>query len=658
MVQNAPSIIVALAAAGVVAAVPIVGDGSATYATVIALIAVTTLATGATFLILGQFRLGSLIRYLPYPVVGGFMAGTGWLLVVGGLGVMIGAEPELDNLQALMTPTLLSMWLPGVIFALVILAARRMSSHVLLMPGLLFGAITLFYIWLTASGMPLSEAQSRGLLIGPFSDQALWTPLTPAMLGEVRWPALLTQWGTIATAVTISVLSLLLNVGGLELARREDIDLNKELRAAGLAQLAAGMVASLPGFHGLGYGTLAHQMGARTRLVGVVVGTIAGLTVVFGAEVLGLIPRVVLGGMAFYLGLTFLVEWIYDAWFRLPHLDYLLVLLVLALIIVFGILPGVGAGLAIAVVMFVIAYSRIEVIKQALSGTTLRSRVTRPYNEQQLLDENGSKIAVFQIQGFLFFGTAHELVQRIQQRVLDPEQPEARFVVLEFRLVSRIDSTALLSFTRLRQFAEAQHLTLVFTGCSAGILRQIEQGVYTNNQPEAVQFFADLDHGLEWCENQLLTDLAPDGPTPTLLEIFAPCVHNTDDLEALLSQLECRTVNPGEYLIRQNDHPEDMFLVESGVFTAQIEPADGAPLRLETMRGGHVVGELGFYLGRKRSANVIAEETGVVYRITLSDMITLSRDHPELAATLHQLLAHLLSERIVHLIESVQALRR
>src|SRR6266487_278427 len=73
-------------------------------ATVGAAIVLTTLATAATFLLLGQFRRGSLVRYLPYPVIGGFLAGTGWLLVLGGLGVMTTVPAQLGDLPSLFLP--------------------------------------------------------------------------------------------------------------------------------------------------------------------------------------------------------------------------------------------------------------------------------------------------------------------------------------------------------------------------------------------------------------------------------------------------------------------------------------------------------------------------------------------------------------------------
>lgn len=652
-VQDSPTVVVALVAASIVAAAPANSDRATLYATVVVATALTTVATGATFLLLGQLRLGSLVRYMPYPVVGGFLAGTGWLLLSGGISLLTGTQPSLADLPALFQPPLLWRWLPGVVFALILLLSLRRSSHALVLPSLLIVAAALFYGWLALIGVPLSDAQARGWLLGPFPDQVLWAPLTPAMLGQVNWLTIIAQSGALGAAVAICVVGLLLNVSGLQLARRNDIDLNQELRAAGFAQLAAGLIGCPPGFHGLSLSVLVHRLGARTRLAGIVVGLLCAGVFLLGADLLALVPVVVLGGLVCFLGLSFLAEWLYDAWFQLPRLDYVLIVLILLLVAFFGVLTGVVAGLAIAVVLFVVAYSRIDVVKHHLSGLTVKSRMTRSYAEQQELRTRGEQIAIFQLQGFLFFGTAHDLYERVRQRALAASQNDLRFVLLDFRLVPRLDSTAILSFTKMLQLAEARNLVLVFTQLAPVIKHQIVEGLLRGKSNPQVHIFADLDHGLEWCEAQLLADAGlVRGAEHALLSLLGP------EPAAILGFFERRTVQPGEYLMRQGDQPEDMFFVESGQVTARIEANGSAPLRLETMGGGRMVGELGFFLERQRTAAVVADELSVVYRITRADLQRLDQEHPAAASVFHQLIARLLSERVVHLIESVDALQR
>jgi SulP family sulfate permease len=128
--------------------------------------------------------------------------------------------------------------------------------------------------------------------------------------------------------------------------------------------------------------------------------------------------------------------------------------------------------------------------------------------------------------------------------------------------------------------------------------------------------------------------------------------------DTLLGYFERQTLQPGTYLMRQGDQPEEMFLVEAGQVTAQTEPAGGPVVRLETMRGGRMVGELGFFLQRQRTAAVIADETTIVYRITRPALHRLEQEDPQTAATFHQIVARLLSERVVHLIDTVDALQK
>ena len=93
--QDIPAAILAPVAAGIAASLAPAATPEATYITVVAVIAVTSLVTGIGFLLMGIFRLGGLIRFIPYPVIGGFLAGTGWLLVKGSFGVMAGCQPDI-----------------------------------------------------------------------------------------------------------------------------------------------------------------------------------------------------------------------------------------------------------------------------------------------------------------------------------------------------------------------------------------------------------------------------------------------------------------------------------------------------------------------------------------------------------------------------------
>jgi SulP family sulfate permease len=87
------------------------------------------------FLSLGQFKLGNLIRFIPYPVIGGVLAGSGLLLTFGGISVMTGVSVSLFHLLPIIQPGLWVKWLPGLLFAVFLLVALRRRNHILIVPG-------------------------------------------------------------------------------------------------------------------------------------------------------------------------------------------------------------------------------------------------------------------------------------------------------------------------------------------------------------------------------------------------------------------------------------------------------------------------------------------------------------------------------------------
>jgi SulP family sulfate permease len=644
--QDGPSVILAVIAVALVGTLPAAG-AQARLATVLVAIAVTALLTGAFFLALGLFKRGGLVRFLPYPVVGGFLAGTGWLLVRGSFGVMAGFPLTLSNLSALLQPDQLILWLPGVLLALLLLFGLRRANHFLTMPGILIVVIILFYLGLLVTGTSIDDAIGRGLLLGEMSSGAIWQPLALENLRAADWTAILGQSGNIAIILVVSVISLLLNASALELAFQQDIDLNRELRAAGLANILSGLGGGAVGFHALDLSTLGCRIGARSRLPGLVAGAICAAMLLAGAPLLAFFPKPILGGLLLFMGLSFLVEWLIDAWFRLPRADYAVVLLILVVIGVTNFLIGVGVGLVAMIVLFVLNYSRINVIRHALSGAEMKSNVERCAYHRQVLRKLGQQVHILELQGFIFFGTANALLERIRARVTDTAQSEVRYIVLDFRRVTGLDSSAVLSFVKGRQLAEAHDITLLLTHLSENIQHQFSLGGLTENGTR-VRIFRDLDHGLEWCENQLL-DLDKTTLLVTPVTLPAQLVDNgfakalTSCLMAFLERVQ---IKEGEYLIRQGNEANALYFIEMGGVSVYLALENGKQVRLQTLGPGTVVGELGLYLGTMRTASVMADSPTIAYRLTHAALLEMKEKEPALAAAFHEFAVRLLSERL------------
>ena len=143
----------------------------------------------------------------------------------------------------------------------------------------------------------VAEVAARGFLLGPFPPQPLWRPLQLSQLALVDWPLLLTQTGKLVTILMVSSIALLLNASALELATRRDIDINRELFAAGIGNILAGLGGSPVGYQTISSTTLVHQMGAGSRITSLIVALMSGAALFFGASLLSFFPKAVIGAL-------------------------------------------------------------------------------------------------------------------------------------------------------------------------------------------------------------------------------------------------------------------------------------------------------------------------------------------------------------------------
>jgi sulfate permease, SulP family len=655
--QDTPAAIMALIAGAI--GVSMQGeDPKAIYSTIVAAISLTSILTAIFFLLLGRFKGSGFVRYIPYPVVGGFLAGTGYLLSMGAFGVMAEVS-TLSGLPRLLDPGNLILWVPGVLFAITLLILLRRWNHFLITPGMLVLATALFYGYLWIAGIPVSEAASRGWLLGPFPSGGLYQPLSLSSLGLIHWDSIFQNIDKIATILVLSIIALLLNASALEVTVKKDVDLNRELLASGWANLAGGLGGSSVGYQALGLSALAHRLGARSRLVNLISALLCGAALFFGASLISYFPKPILGGTLLYLGLAFLVEWLYDARKVLPLWDYLLVWVILVIIAVVGFLEGVIAGIFIAAILFVISYSRIDAIKAILDGSMYHSNVDRPEPHRDLLHERGAEIFILRLQGYIFFGSVQNLLERIRIRIRDQARGPLKYLILDFQRVTQLDSSAVFGITRLKQLAEANNILMVWTQIAPEIVTQLERGGLHDQSDDSFLFRETLDEGVEWCENKILAAEGIQDLTGVVEEAESQLQRvfpSLDCVSGLMKYLERRVLEAGEILIKQDDPSDDMYFVESGLITIELGLPNRRRMRLRSIRGGATVGEMGIYLGDTRTAYVVASRHSTVYRLSLQSLTEMREKDPKIAALFHEWIARLLAERIKDNLRMFEAL--
>jgi SulP family sulfate permease len=656
-VQESPAVLMAVVAHHITTSMPESASASEQLLTVLTAIALTSIFTGIFFLTLGWFKLGGLIRFIPYPVVGGFLAGTGWLLVCSSLSMMADVSLNLDKIIYLLSPTLLLEWLPGIVFAVSLLAILRRYNHFLILPGMLLGAIALFYIFLILTDTSINQVSASGLLLGSFPTGNLWQPLSFWQPTQVNWLIIVEQLDRIVTIALVSVMTLLLNATGIEVAVGQDIDLNRELKAAGVANLAAGCGGGIIGFQGLALSALSHKVGANSRLVGLFIGMIAALALFSGATVLSYLPKMVLGGLLLFLGLDFLVKWVYDSWFELPKKDYFVILLILVVIATLGFLEGVGFGLLLTIILFVINYSQVSATKNICSGASCHSNVVRGLREKQILREAGQQICILELQGFIFFGTANNLLNQLYQLLAVVRENPLRFIVFDFRLVSGVDSSAILSFTKMRQILSKQQVSLVFTNVQPTVDKILRQCGCLSTKDSICQIFPDLDRGLEWCENQILKTIPYQNHSySSLIQQLQTLFASIEQVEQFINYLQPQQFLAGEFVFRQGELPNGLYLIESGQVSVFQELANGQVKRLSTFDGGSLCGEISFYTQERHSASVVANKISCLYYLSPEALKKMEMEAPQLAMIWQKFMLNLLAERLKHREEELRCL--
>ena len=628
-------------------AVTAYGGPERSFLSVVAVTLVITLLTAGAFLALGGYRRGNLIRFIPYPVVGGFLAGIGWLLLKGGVYLAGGVEPVWRSFGELTEWSTLQQWLPAVGFGLLLFVAVRVFKHPLVIAIAIAVGLVAFGLGLLISDNSLQDARSFGWLVfGPFDDPQRWQPWTLRAITGADWSAVLGQWAGIIAGVLVAVIAILFNLSGSELVLRRDLDTNRELRDAGIANVLSGVLGGIPGYHALSLTSLAERMRVNPRVAGLIAAAVPLAAVIFGASVIGWIPRMVVGGLLVFLGLGFIVEWVWDKRKILPPLEYGVALVILAVIVGKGFLPGMVVGLVLAVVLFAVSYGRVELMREVAFGDTYHSNVDRPADQRALLRQVGDEVQILRVNGFVFFGSANGLLERIRKRV---ERGSLRFMVIDLRRVTGVDSSAVVSFVKVVHLAEAHGFEVVLAGATEAVRRQLGRGGVMES--DAVRFEPDLDRGLQRCEEGLLAAAEAEREPVPAADGSGPRMPL--GLDPYLDRIE---LAEGTVLIHQDEASGDVFVLESGRLQVETVTAEGTRMRLRTLRPGVVVGEVALYTGVPRTADVVTETPAVVLRLSSDAVARIEAEQPELATRLHHWLAWTLADRLGETLRTFDAM--
>ena len=620
---------------------------------VLIVIALVTAATGIVLCFLGLSRTGRAIRFIPYPVIGGFLGATGWLMILGAIQVITDQRLTLTSLSEFSSALMISKLGAGLAIAVTLQVFLSRWTNAFVMPSILVAAILAIHVTLPIVGSSLAEAQAGGWMFRPQGTTSVVSPWQPAELHTFPWTALPWLAGDLVAVIFVTTISLLLNTTGVEIATRREANIDRELQALGVASLLSSALGGYVSSLSLSRTTLAYAAGATGRLTGLTVAGISAGMLVLDPGFLSYVPKYALGGLLFFAGGQLSYRWLIKSAGRLEPLDYLSLVAIALIIIGWGFIAGVIIGGVICCTMFALSASRVDAVKFSFDGSEFHSSLDRSPAELSILAVYGKELQGMALQGYLFFGTANRLYEKV--KALIAGQPNCRFLLFDFRLVIGIDSSATHSFTQIKDAVDEKGVRLVLVNLTPE-LRRAFQAIRAHT--DSVIVVSDLDHALESCENAIIEVHRPDEAGFSLHSWLADALGSTECADRLSKCCIRLEVQPGEDVARQGAPSESMHFILKGRVGIFVSTDDGREVRVRSLGPHTTIGEMGLMTGRPRSASVRAEVASTLYVLPMDAFREITLQDPTLGQALLRFALETMVERLSVANRTIGALQR
>lgn len=614
----------------------------------------TAILTGVVLCGLGLTRFGRAIRYVPYPVIGGFLAATGYLVFMGGTRVAIGRTMiQLDGAMLHDATKMAELAAAFAMAAAMFLAFRRFRMPFALPIILLIGSV-LANLVILASGLSMQEAQEQGWMFAPQTHLAITSPWSLDAFAEFPWHALPSLAGNIIAVVFVTSISTLFNITGIEVGANREVSLRRELNVTGVANIVSGLFGGYTGCISLSRTMLNHGIGSASRLSGMMVACSAAYVVIASPAILSYIPRFVLGGLLIYLGFDQCRRWLVESWSKLSRIEHLSLVAIALIIVIWGFIAGVLIGIVIGCATFAMTVSRVSPIKSRFDGTEYRSSLDRGGEDRIILASNGQEIQGLVLQSYLFFGSANRVYDHV--KALLRKMTRTRFLIFDFSAVTGTDSSAAYSFLQIKRIAADRDVAIVLVGVSPSAENALRASGFFDG---TIKVADELDRALEYCENAVIALHEPAQQHAADLQKWLTEILGDPALAAdLIGRLEQRDVDADAVIAKAGERSDSMFFILSGRIAIAANLGDGRVTRLRSVGRFTTLGEMGLVSGQPRSATLKAELPSVIYTLNDDSYRIILREKPALAQALLAYFMTVTAERLTFANRTIAALRR
>ena len=625
---------------------------------IVLMMTVLGILTGLLQILIGFLGVGKLIKYIPYPVVSGYLSGVGLIIIGGQLPTFAGAASGSRWFEVAMNP---QTWdwrglAVGIVTVVTMLGAPRVTKAVPgTIVGILAGALT--YAGIAAVDPSMRTLQDNALVIGPLgaTGEGYVQLITDRwyQIGEMKLSQVAALIGGAITLAALLSIDTLKTCVVLDQMTRTRHDPNRELAAQGLANVVASTIGGMPGAGTMGASMVNLSSGGQTRISGIIAGVMTLVVALLLGAFVAWIPIAALSGVLIVVGLRMIdTDPLRFLESRATVLDFSVVLAVVAVALFVGLIAASATGVILSIILFLREQVGGNVVRRRSFVGQRSSTWYRPEAEMHRLEQKGNTAVIFELQGSLFFGTTHRLYQ-----TLEPELATTDYLILDMQRVQSVDVTAAHMLNQVRDVLSERNVPLLISSVRERLpngrnLREFLELAGLSPDGERVILMPTLEAAIEWVEDRLLGDVAKADDSLPPLELHEIALFKgskPDTLTDLAGCMETRSCKAGETIYARGDVDNNLYLIRSG--EVRIMGLVGGSNRLchiATFGRGEFFGGLAFLDHRPRGNDAIVSKDCELYVLTQEEFNYLAEEHKRIAFVLVSQLARTLAVRLRH----------
>ena len=430
-----------------------------------------TLMAGVILVLLGAFKLGAVIKFIPYPIIVGFTSGIAVTIfttqVADIFGLKFGGETVPGDfigkwMLYFRHFDTVDWWNTAVSLASIAIIALtpRFSKKI---PGSLVAIILVTVaVWLMKTYGGITGIDTIG---DRFSIRA---ELPGAAIPALDWEAVKNLFPVALTIAVLGAIESLLSATVADGVTGDRHDSNTELMAQGVANMVTPLFGGIPATGAIARTMANINNGGRTPVAGIIHAVVLLLILLLLMPLAKYIPMGCLAGVLAVVAYNMSGWRTFKALLRNPKADVTVLFITFFLTVVFDLTVAIEAGLVIACVLFmhrVMETTEISVVKDEIDPNKDTGADT---HEEHIVIPDG--VEVYEINGPYFFGIATKF-EEIMARLGD--RPKVR--IIRMRKVPFIDSTGIHNLENLCLMSQKEKITIVLSGVNEKVHQALQK---------------------------------------------------------------------------------------------------------------------------------------------------------------------------------------